>query len=141
MSAARSTRVIATAVLMACATALAACSSGSSAPVATHPAGVPYFSRTGTGTATLPQIALPSRWTLLWHFDCTDPASRRRFVLTSTPSSGTTTKVTDQTGLEGGGYRPFATAGDYTFAVTTTCSWHVLVGTAGMQTMPATTSG
>ena len=55
--------------------------------------------------------------------------------LTATPSGGSTTQVTNQNGLEGGGYHPFTTAGTYTFAVTTTCSWKVVVGTAGMQTI------
>jgi hypothetical protein len=119
---------------------LSACGSSPSATVTTHPAGVPYFSRAGSGNATLPQIALPSTWSLVWRFDCTDPSSRRPFVLTSTRSGGTTTQVTNQTGLEGGGYRPFHSAGEYTFAVTTSCHWQLLVGTTGTQTIPATTT-
>jgi len=119
---------------------LSACGSSSSTTVSTHPPGVPYFSRTGVGNATLPQIALPSSWSLVWRFDCTNPSSRRPFVLTSTRSGGSTTQVTSQTGLEGGGYRPFHTSGDYTFAVTTTCHWKLFVGTTGTQTIPTTTT-
>jgi len=130
------------ATLAAGSLALTACgSSPSTTTVSTHPAGVPYLSRTGTGNATLPQIALPSTWTLVWRFNCTSPATRRSFLLTSTPSGGSTTQVTNQTGLEGGGYRPFHTSGNFTFAVTTTCSWQVLVGTAGTQTIPTTAAG
>jgi hypothetical protein len=128
------------AVLAAGSVLLAACGSSPSTTVTTHPAGVPYFSRAGSGNATLPQIALPSTWSLVWRFDCTDPSSRRPFVLTSTRSGGTTTQVTNQTGLEGGGYRPFHSAGDYTFAVTTSCHWQLLVGTTGTQTIPTTTT-
>ena len=139
MSAIRPKQLIPLAVLVALPLALSACSSGSSAPVTTHPPGVPYLSRSGTGNATLPALALPSRWTLIWRFSCTDPTSRRPFVLTATPSGGTTKQVTNQNGLEGGGYRPYTTAGTYTFAVTTTCSWKVVVGTAGEQTIPTST--
>jgi len=140
MPAIRPTRAVLLAAVAAGSVLLSACSQSSSTTVSTHPPGVPYFSRAGTGNATLPQIALPSTWSLVWRFDCTDPSTRRSFVLTSTRSGGSTTQVTDQTGLEGGGYRPFHTAGDYTFAVTTTCSWQVLVGTSGTETLPTTTT-
>jgi hypothetical protein len=136
MSAIRPKHLVPLAVLITCPLSLAACSSGSSAPVTTHPAGVPYLTRSGTGSETLPAVGLPSRWTLIWRFSCTNPTSRRPFVLTATPSGGSTKQVTNQNGLEGGGYHPFTTAGTYTFAVTTTCSWKVVVGTAGMQTIP-----
>jgi len=141
MSAIRSTRLIPLAALAACSVLVTACGSGSSSTVPTHPAGMPYLSRAGTGSATLPSIALPSRWSLVWHFNCSNPDSLRPFVLTSTPDGGKTTTVTDQTGLEGGGYRPSRTAGVFTFAVTTTCSWQVLAGTAEMQTIPTTVPG
>jgi hypothetical protein len=140
MSATRHTRTILAAALAAGSVLLSACGSNSSTPVSTHPAGVPYFSRVGTGNATLPQIALPSTWSLVWRFNCSNPSTRRSFVLMSTPSSGSTTQVTSQVGLEGGGFRPFHTAGDFTFAVTTTCGWHLLVGTAGTQTISPTTT-
>ncbi len=142
MPAVRPTRSALLASLAVTTLGLAGCSSGPSGTATTHPPGVPYLSRSGTGDETLPQVALPAAWSLVWHFDCTDPNSRRSFVLTSTRSGGSTAKVTDQDGLEGSGYRPFHTAGDYTFAVTTTCSWQVLAGTAGTQTIPtATTAG
>ncbi len=141
MSSVRPTKLILVTSLAVASLALTACGSSTPAPATVHPAGVPYLSRAGTGDATLPQVALPGSWSLVWHFNCTDPASRRSFVLTATPSGGMTTQVTDQTGLEGGGYRPFRAAGDYTFVVTTTCGWNVLAGTAGTQVIPTTVPG
>ena len=138
MSAIRPNQMFPAAALAACSLLMAACGSGSSAPVSTHPAGEPYLSRIGTGSATLPSIALPARSTLVWHFSCTNPSSRRSFVLTSTPDGGKATTVTNQTGLEGGGYRPLKTAGVFTFAVKTTCSWQVLLTTEGIDTIPTT---
>jgi len=140
MSAVRPTRTVLVAALAAGSLLLTACGSDSSTTVSTHPQGVPYFSRAGTGNATMPQLALPSTWSLVWRFNCTNPSSRRPFVLTSTRSGGSTTQITNQNGLEGGGYRPFHTAGDYTFAITTSCSWQLLVSTAGTQTIPTTTT-
>ena len=140
MSAVRPTRTVLVAALAAGSLLLTACGSDSSTTVSTHPQGVPYFSRAGAGNATMPQLALPSTWSLVWRFNCTNPSSRRPFVLTSTRSGGSTTQITNQNGLEGGGYRPFHTAGDYTFAITTSCSWQLLVSTAGTQTIPTTTT-
>ncbi len=140
MPAARSTRLALLASFAVGSLALAGCSSNPSGTATTHPAGVPYFSRAGTGNETMPQIALPAAWTLLWHFDCTDPNSARSFVLTSTRSGGSATRITDQDGLEGSGYHPFHTAGDYTFTVTTTCTWRVVADTAGTETIPSTTT-
>jgi len=140
MSVIRPTRLVLLAAIAAGSLGLSACSSNSSTTVSTHPAGVPYLSKSGTGNATLPSVDLPATWTLIWRFNCTNPASRRPFVLTATRSGGSTTQVTNQDGLEGGGYKPFHTAGTYTFAVTTTCGWQVVVGTAGMQTIATTTT-
>lgn len=140
MSAVRPTRTVLMAALAAGSVLLSACGSGASTTVPTNPAGVPYFSRSGSGSTTLPQIALPSTWSLVWRFACTNPTSRRPFVLTSTRSGDATVPVTKQSGLQGGGYRPFHKAGEYTFAVTTTCSWQIFVGTAGAQTIPSTTA-
>lgn len=140
MNAPKPTRSAPLASFAALALLTAACSSNPTPAVTTHRAGTPYLSRTGTGDATLPSVTLPSSWSLVWHFACTDPVSRRPFVLTAGRASGTAVKVTDQAGLEGGGYRPFTSAGVYTFVVTTTCSWQVYVGTAGTQTIPSTTA-
>jgi|GEM_PF-1877328 len=139
----RRTRLAPLAAVIICSALLAACSADSTpapspAPANTHAAGVPYLTRSGTGSATLPTIALPSKWTVVWHFSCTKPSTRRQFKLKATRSGAKATTVTNQTGLEGGGYHPFTTSGTYTFAVATTCSWKVLVGTAEMQTIPTT---
>ena len=141
MPAIRTTRLIALVAIATSSALVTACSSNPAPTVATHPPGLPYLSRAGTGAATLPSIALPSKWTLIWHFNCMNPASRRSFVLNSTPDGGKATMVTNQTGLEGGGYRPFTKSGVFTFAVSTTCSWRVLAGTAEMQTIPTTAPG
>ncbi len=141
----RRARLAPLAAVIICSALLAACSADSApapapapAPASTHAAGVPYLTRSGTGNATLPTIALPSKWTIIWHFSCTKPSTRRQFKLTATRSGAKATTVTKQTGLEGGGYHPFTTSGTYTFAVATTCSWKVVVGTAEMQTIPTT---
>ena len=100
---------------------------------------MPYLTKSGTGDTTISSVALPSKWSLVWKFSCTDPATRRPFVVAVSSDGGPSTTVTDQTGLEGGGYHPFTKAGTYTFTVTTTCDWSLLVGTAGTQTFPVTT--
>jgi hypothetical protein len=140
MSARQPTRWVPLASFVICSMLLAACSSSSApATMTTHPKGLPYLSRVGTGDATLPPVAVPAAWSLVWHFSCTDPASPRPFALTATRTGGATTHVTDQAGLGGGGYHPFTAAGGiYTFTVTTTCGWQVLAGTPGTQTIPAT---
>ena len=146
MAATRPTSILVLAGLMACAVVGAGvgaggCGSSTAAPTPTHPAGEPYLSRTGTGDATLPQISLPDRWTLLWRFDCADPVSPRAFTLSATPSGGATTQVTRQVGLRGGGYKPVTSGGNYVLTVTTTCSWQVVADTPGIQTIPSTVPG
>ncbi len=140
MTAVQPTRSVQLASVVAVALLAAACSSTPKPAVTTHPVGSPYRSRTGTGNATLPPVSIPSAWALVWHFSCTNPVSRRSFVLTANRAKGAPVKVADQSGLEGGGYRPFTTGGVYTFVVTTTCGWQVYVGRAGTQTIPTTTS-
>jgi hypothetical protein len=132
-------RALPVAVLIASSLALAACSSSSSTPVGTHPRGVPYLTKSGSGNKTISSVDLPSTWSLVWKFSCTNPATRRPFTVAVSANGGPSTTVTHQTGLEGGGYHPFTKAGSYTFTVTTTCAWTLLVGTAGTQTFPVTT--
>jgi len=133
----RHTRLAPLAAVIIWSALLAACGADS-ATTNTHAAGVPYLTRSGTGTATLPAIALPSKWTVIWHFSCTKPSTRRPFKLTANRSGAKATTVTNQTGLEGGGYHPFTSSGTYTFTVATTCAWKLVVGTAEMQTIPTT---
>ena len=93
----------------------------------------------GTGNRTIPSVALPPRWTLVWKLACTDPTTRRPFVVSVSIDGGPSHSITDQTGLEGGGYHPFTMGISTTFTMTTSCGWNLLVGTAGTQTFPATT--
>jgi hypothetical protein len=94
----------------------------------------------GTGNRTTPSVALPAKWSLVWKFSCTDPTTRRPFGVAVSIDGGPSHSVTDQTGLEGGGYHPFTKGGPTTFTVTTSCNWNLLVGSAGTQTFPATTT-
>jgi len=49
-------------------------------------------------------------------------------VLTSTRQGGSPVQQTKQTGLGGGGQKPFSASGKYSFAVTTTCTWTISAG-------------
>ncbi len=113
---------------------------GPSPTVDTHAPGAPYLTTAGTGNRTIASVALPARWSLVWKFSCTDPATRRPFGLAVSIDGGPSHSVTDQTGLEGGGNHLFTKGGPTTFTVTTTCGWNLLVGTAGTQTFPPTTT-
>ena len=88
------------------------------------------------GSKTLRSVTLPSKWYLTWTFDC--GAKKGTFLLTSTrqgsKSSVDVNSAKGQTGLGGGGQRPFARAGTYKFAVATICSWKV---TASSAPLPA----
>jgi hypothetical protein len=131
-------RAVPLAILIASSLVLAACSSNSSTTVGTHPHGVPYLTKSGSGDTTVSSVDLPSTWSLVWKFSCTNPTTRRPFAV-AVSSGGSSTTITRQTGLAGGGYHPFTKAGTYTFTVTTTCHWNLLVATAGTQTFPVTT--
>lgn len=139
MSVTRLKRMVPLAAVVASSLVLAACASSSpSTTVDTHAHGVPYVTQSGSGDRTISSVSLPSTWSLVWKFSCTDPTTRRSFVVAVSADGRPPTTVTDQTGLEGGGYHPFTKAGDYTFTVTTSCSWDLLVATAGTETFPET---
>jgi hypothetical protein len=139
MSVTRLKRMVPLAAVVASSLVLAACASSSpSTTVDTHAHGVPYVTQSGSGDRTISSVSLPSTWSLVWKFSCTDPTTRRSFVVAVSADGRPPTTVTDQTGLEGGGYHPFTKAGDYTFTVTTSCSWNLLVATAGTETFPVT---
>ena len=140
MSTSRLKQTVPLAVLVVSSLALVACSSGSSATVDTHSPGTPYLTTSGTGNRTIPSVALPAKWSLVWKFSCTDPTTRRPFAVALSIDGGPFHTVTDQTGLDGGGYHAFTKGGPTTITVTTSCGWNLLVGTAGTQTFPATTT-
>jgi hypothetical protein len=100
---------------------------GASAPSKPAPVKV-YLHHSGTGNRALPSVALAAPWTVVWKFDCQNAAKQRgTFVLSSTAQGASEVKLTDQTGLGGGGQRPFTTSGRYSFAVNTSCGWDLTV--------------
>jgi len=114
------------------ATVVAACSS-TAAPVTPKKAPVTqtvakqYLDDSGTGDRILPFVQLPKAYTVTWTFNCQDPAKTGTFLLTSTVKGGPAVDVTKQTGLGGGGHKPFYKAGNYNLAVTTTCGWKAVI--------------
>jgi hypothetical protein len=65
-----------------------------------------------------------------WRFDCQNlPKKAGTFVLSSTEQGRSSARLTDQTGLGGGGQKPSTVPGTYSFAITTTCGWKLTVGT------------
>ena len=132
-------QLVTLAVLVASSPVLVACGSGSSTTVETHAPGTPYLTVSGTGNRTIRSVALPAKWSLVWKFSCTDPTTRRPFSVAVSIDGGPSHSITDQAGLEGGGYHPFTTGGSTTFTLTTSCGWSLLAGTAGTQTFPAST--
>jgi len=86
------------------------------------------FCRKGTGKAVLTGITTPKipKWTLAWHFDCSNiKGGKGPFVLTLHPSGGKPEiKVASQDGLGGGGSNFYA-PGTYSVGVSTACQWTV----------------
>jgi hypothetical protein len=65
---------------------------------------------------------------VVWRFDCQNLAKQRgTFVLSSTAQGASPVKLTDQTGLGGGGQKPFTRSGRYGFAINTSCGWDLTV--------------
>lgn len=87
-----------------------------------------FVIQSGSGDRLLTAVKLPKAWTVDWNFRCQNPTTSRPFSLTTIDHSGSPANVTTQTGLAGGGNKPFKTAGSYRFAVTTTCGWKLTVG-------------
>ena len=87
-----------------------------------------YLHRSGRGNREIPAVALPSNWTVAWKFDCQNaPKQRGTFVLFSKHQGHSALKLTNQTGLGGGGQKPFTQAGRYGFGVNTSCGWDMTV--------------
>lgn len=87
-----------------------------------------FVAQSGSGDRLLTAVKLPKAWTVDWNFRCQNPTTSRPFSLATIGHGGRPDDVTTQTGLAGGGNKPFNTAGTYRFAVTTTCRWKVTVG-------------
>ena len=82
VSVTRLKRMVPLAAIVASSLVLAACASTSpSTTVDTHPHGVPYLTQSGSGDRTITSVPLPATWSLVWKFSCTDPTTRRSFVL------------------------------------------------------------
>ena len=89
-----------------------------------------YLRRSGTGDKAFASVALPSKWTVTWRFDCQNlPKARGTFVLSSAKQGRARFNLTVQTGLGGGGQRPFTAAGRYSFAIKTSCGWDLTAAT------------
>jgi len=102
-----------------------------------------YLNQSGTGDKTLAAISLPSKWTVTWTFNCQNPATTGTFALSLSAHGIPSASVTSQTGLGGGGHRPYTEAATYTFVVKTTCGWRVTVGgtpTAPVKAVATTTT-
>ena len=88
-----------------------------------------YLVKSGSGNKVLTAVKLPGAWTVTWNFDCQSPSTKGTFALTTSDNGGAASNVTSQTGLGGGGHKPFNNkAGKYGFTVATTCGWKVMVG-------------
>ncbi len=144
----RASRVLLSAAIVAVsASAIAACSSSAAPPTstsATPAAAKQYLQESGTGDKLLSAVTLPQAWTVSWTFNCQDASTSGTFSLTTTKNDGKPVSVTNQTGLGGGGHKPFTVAGKYGFAVTTTCGWKATVSstpkTPVKASVPATTT-
>ena len=87
-----------------------------------------YMQRSGTGNKEIASMMVPPKSSVVWRFDCQNaPKQRGTFVLSSTEQGRSADKLTDQTGLGGGGQKPFMQSGRYSFGVNTSCGWTVTV--------------
>lgn len=137
----RSRRQIAAAVsAVALATTMAACSSSSSgsttSTTATANTRAVYVNKSGLGNGSISTVTLPKNWTLTWKFVCDQTGGAKPFVLSVTAQGGTRTVVTNQTGLGGGGHKPYTSSGDYSFQVQTPCTWNVTVKPTPATVLP-----
>jgi hypothetical protein len=114
-------------------------SSATHAPTAATRKPKEFVTQSGYGDRLLTAVKLPKAWTVNWNFRCQNPTTSRPFSLATIDHGGSPDNVTTQTGLAGGGNKPFNTAGSYRFAVTTTCGWKVTVGSTPTNPKTATT--
>ncbi len=120
--------VAAVAVLAAACSSSGASTTTTSTTLSPAAAAQKFLDQSGTGNKSLTPVALPSKWTVTWTFNCQNPATTGTFSLGSTGKGTPTAIITSQTGLGGGGHKPYTKAGTYTFIVKTTCGWKVTVG-------------
>lgn len=104
--------------------ASAATPSTSAAPTTTVPPKT-YLARSGKGDKSFVASGLPAKWMAAWRFDCEHPTRKANFVLEVGAASGSLVRITSQTGLGGGGQRPYTSGGSYRFSVSTSCNWDV----------------
>ena len=87
-----------------------------------------YMQRSGTGNREISSLMVPPKSSVVWRFDCQNaPKQKGTFVLSSKEQGQASVKLTDQTGLGGGGQKPFMQSGRYTFGVNTSCGWDLMV--------------
>ena len=110
----------------------------SSAAIVSTTAPKYYLQKSGTGNKVLSSVTLPAKWYLIWRFDC--GVKRGNFQLTSTKTGQSSLSVADQTGLGGGGQRPYTKAGTYKFAMKTACSWKVTAASSPPVVANSTTT-
>ncbi len=142
----RPARLAAGLVVAALASVMAGCG-GSSGPsgasgastMPSRPADGTYVHLAGHGNERVGPVTLPAAWTVAWHFDCST-SKAGPFRLTVTLHNGATETLADQTGLGGGGYKPFTTSGATRFAITSACSWNLVVGPPGTDSALGATS-
>ena len=134
----RVTTLLSATLLAALGITFAACSSNSTSAITTDA----VVHQSGTGNKTISSVQLPKKWTVTWRFNCTNPVSARRFVLTATKAGATPIGITDQTGLGGGGTKVYTETGTFDFAITTTCTWTLSIGpsSSGSKTTTTTTA-
>ena len=111
-------------LLAALGVTLVACSSNSTSASTTDA----VINQSGKSSKTISSVELPKKWTVTWKFDCTNPVSARRFVLTATEAGSSPIAITDQTGIGGGGTKSYNQTGTFDFTITTTCTWNLLLG-------------
>lgn len=118
-----------------------ACGSSSATHTPTAAAQKPkeFVTQSGSGDRLLTAVKLPKAWTVNWNFRCQNPTTSRPFSLATIAHGGSPDNVTTQTGLAGGGNKPFNMAGSYRFAVKTTCGWKVTVASTPTNPKTATT--
>ncbi len=131
----------AAAVAVALGFLLAACSSSPSAATSTTASvRAVYLDKSGTGSKSIPAVTLPGKWTAAWRFICGQSPGGKTFVLTTTDHGGSPTVVTNQTGLGGGGQKPYTKSGNYSFQIKTACVWKLSVKPTPKTTPHSTTA-
>lgn len=120
---------------------LAACSSSptASSPSTTASVRAVYLDKSGTGNSSIGAVTLPAKWTATWRFICDQSHGGESFVLTTTDHGGSPTVVTNQTGLGGGGQKPYTKSGNYSFQIKTACVWKLSVKPTPKTVPPTTT--